>query len=450
MMKIFKLTWLVGLMGIVLGQEKPTQFSLNESIEYTLTHNYDMLMADNEILKAEKKIWETTASGLPQINANVDYTYNIQKGTMFLDPSAFDPNVPKGTPLTPIEIGQRQTLSANAQLSQLIFSGSYLVGLQSAKAFKQISLMSKEKATSELTKAVINAYAAVVIADQNIAILEQNLKTAEKNLHDITEIYKVGLGDEQSVDQMSYNLLSLKSGRDFALRQRQNALNTLKYIMGLKQSDDLVLTTEMDGIVEEDLLKLEEVGTPVDKIKNHIDYKIAAHQVKINDLQVKYQKTMALPTLTTFLQHSQNWSTDNDPVFDDLGNHFPATIWGVSLKIPIFSSLQRSAVTQQAQLDLANAEIEREKTEQRLVQEVKNNYLQYENALDRYYTNKERVKLTRKIFEKEQIKYFEGLSSSMDLSNTEVQMYQAENELISSAMDLISAKAAFHQSIGTY
>lgn len=107
-------------------------------------------------------------------------------------------------------------------------------------------------------------------------------------------------------------------------------------------------------------------------------------------------------------------------------------------------------MTQQAQLDLANAEIEREKTEQRLVQEVKNNYLQYENALDRYYTNKERVKLTRKIFEKEQIKYFEGLSSSMDLSNTEVQMYQAENELISSAMDLISAKAAFHQSIGTY
>ncbi|MXV39023.1 hypothetical protein GO491_10115 [Flavobacteriaceae bacterium Ap0902] len=433
-----------------IAQERPSHYTLEEAIEYTLVHNYDILVAENEIEKAQKKIWETTAAGLPQIDGTVDYMYNIQKGTMFLDQSAFNPNIPADAPLTAIEIGQRQTLSAKAQVSQLVFSGSYLVGLQSAKAFKQISLMSKEKAKAVLKEAVTNAYAAVVVADENLVILNKNLETASKNLYEITEIYKVGLGDEQSVDQMSYNLLSLEAAKNYAERQRQNALNSLKFIMGLDQKDALVLTTTMQEIVEEDLLLPADQIEESTVIDNHIDYKIAAHQVTINELQVKYQKSMALPTLTTFLQHSENWSTDYDPLFEEMSNHYPATIWGVSLQIPIFSSLQRSAITQQAQYDLEIAEIERQRTEQRLVQEVKNAYLNYENAVENYQTNQERVALTRKIYEKEQIKYFEGLSSNIDLSNTEVQMYEAENQYITSALELITAKTEFYQALGRY
>ncbi|SZD71852.1 Outer membrane protein oprM precursor [Candidatus Ornithobacterium hominis] len=435
MRKTLKIVFLL-IFSVHFAQEKPLRFSLQEAIDYTLTHNYDLLIAANNIEKAQKKIWENTAIGLPQINGNVDYNYNINRPLIFL-----------GDTLK-FEAGQQKTLSANVQASQLLFSGSYLVGLQSAKAFKQISVMSKEKAESELKQAVINAYAAVIIAGENLKILEKNVKTGEKNLHDIKEIYKAGLGEEQAVDQMSYNLLSLKSAKDYATRQKENALNSLKFIMGLNQNKAAVLTTSLEEIIQEDLIEIHE--NKDFNLKNHIDYRLAKHQVTLNELQVKHQKSMALPTLSTFLQHSHNWSTNDASLFNKFENHYPSTIWGLRLEVPIFSSLQRRAKTQQAKIELENAEIERIKTEQKLIQEVKNAYLNYENALERYQINRQRVELTRKIFGKEQIKYFEGLSSNMDLTNTEFQMYEAENEYISSALELITSKTALYQALGKY
>lgn len=426
---------MLSMLGVFSFAQEEMRFSLEEAIQHTLSHNFDMLKADLEIEKAERKVWETTATGLPHIDGAIDYQNNIQMQKIFLMDTVF-------------QAGQKQNISPSIQINQLIFSGSYIVGLQSAKAYKEISGLAKEKTKAQLTEAVINAYAAVAIADENLAILEKNIKSSEKNLNDITEIYKAGFTEEQNVDQIIYTFKQLLASKNFAQRQRQSALNSLKFIMGVDQDTHLVLTNNLDDLMVDHLALLrDDLKAEIDK---HIDYKIANHQVLTNELQVKYQKTMALPSLSTYLSHSENWSTNEAALFKDFGNHFASTIWGLKLNVPIFSSFERRAKTQQAQIDLEMAEVERKKTEQKLIQDVRNAEVAYDNAIESYYTSKELVNLSSKILEKEQIKFNEGISSSMDLTNAEEQLFRAQNQYIQAAFDVMQSKTALYQALGQY
>lgn len=426
---------MLSMLGVFSFAQEEMRFSLEEAIQHTLSHNFDMLKADLEIEKAERKVWETTATGLPHIDGAVDYQNNIQMQKIFLMDTVF-------------QAGQKQNISPSIQINQLIFSGSYIVGLQSAKAYKEISGLAKEKTKAQLTEAVINAYAAVAIADENLHILENNLKSSEKNLNDISEIFKAGFAEEQDVDQLNYTLKQLKASKNFAQRQRQSALNSLKFIMGVDQDARLVLTNNLDDLMMDHLALLrDDLKAEIDK---HIDYQIANHQVLTSELQVKYQKTMALPSLSTYLSHSENWSTNEAALFKDFGNHFASTIWGIKLNVPIFSSFERRAKTQQAQIDLEMAEVDRKKTEQKLIQDVRNAEVAYDNAIESYYTSKDLVDLSSKILEKEQIKFNEGISSSMDLTNAEEQLYRAQNQYIQAAFDVMQSKTALYQALGQY
>lgn len=340
----------------ILTWSQENRFSLQEAIEYTLKNNHDILKADLEIEKAQKRVWETTATGLPHIEASVDYQNNIQLQKIFIMDTVF-------------QAGQKQNLAPSIQVNQLLFSGSYIVGLQSAKAYREISNLAKTKTQAQLTEAIINAYAAVVIATENLDIIQNNLNSAERNFYEISEIYKEGFTEEQNVDQIQYTLTQLETSLSFAKRQKESALNSLKFLMGIEQNHPIVLISDLEDFMMDNLNLLQD--NLETQIENHIDYQIAEHQVKTGELQVKYQKSMSLPTLSTFISHSENWSTNEAALFKNFGNHFAATIWGIQLNIPIFSSFERRARTQQAQIDLDIAEVERQKNAAKVINRSK-------------------------------------------------------------------------------
>ena len=120
------------------------------------------------------------------------------------------------------------------------------------------------------------------------------------------------------------------------------------------------------------------------------------------------------------------------------------------MQIPIFSGFERSARTQQAKLKLQQAELKRDNTKQELIQKAKQAKLEYENALDNYETNQELVRLSQSIYDKEKIKFFEGLSTSTELATAENQLYQSENQLIQAMLQVVSAKTALNQALGNY
>ena len=139
-------------------------FSLKEAIDHAIQNNYSAINANRDIEAAKQKKWETTTIGLPQINGNVGYQNNFK---IAINQINFN-----GQPAT-LQFGNYNTMDASLHLSQLLFDGSYLVGLQSAKTYLKISENAKIKTNQEIREIVINSYGNVLLADESILILQK-------------------------------------------------------------------------------------------------------------------------------------------------------------------------------------------------------------------------------------------------------------------------------------
>ena len=200
-------------------QDIPSSFSLQEAIDYALENNRQAKNAARDIDAAKQQKWETTATGLPQINAGLNYQNFLKQQVSVIPNAAFDNTEaiintvqdffddverndmevmsPEG--FQEIIFGTKQNVSASATINQLIFDGSYIVGLQSAKVFLEISKNAKDKTDLEVRKGVINAYGNVLLSEESVIIYEKNIVVLQKNLDETTKIYENGLEEEESV-----------------------------------------------------------------------------------------------------------------------------------------------------------------------------------------------------------------------------------------------------------
>ncbi|MBK9192569.1 MAG: hypothetical protein IPM77_14300 [Crocinitomicaceae bacterium] len=104
-------------------------FSLAEAEEYGVNNNAKVLNAMLRYEAAQKKIWETTAMGLPQVSANGNFQNLIDIPTSVVDATLFNPNAQPGEVMT-FQMGQKYSSSLTFNVNQLVFDGSYIIGLQ--------------------------------------------------------------------------------------------------------------------------------------------------------------------------------------------------------------------------------------------------------------------------------------------------------------------------------
>ena len=422
----------------ILGfsQEAPTNFSLQEAIDYALQNNRHSINAQRDIEAAKAQKWETTATGLPQLSASVDYQ-NFLKQQVQLLPSEFFGGNPGE--FAEVVFGTKQSMNATATLTQKVFDGSYLVGLQSAKVFLEISKNAKIKTDLEVRKAVINAYGNVLLAEESVQILNRNLEVLQKNLNETTKIFENGLGEEESVEQLQITLSGVESNLNNVTRLKTLAYQMLNITLGLDIERPTVLTDDLERLTQENIsIGLLETDS---NIENTIDYQIAENDKVAKELMLKLEKSKALPTLNAFLNGGYNAFSDNFSFIRSNQKWFGSSLFGASLNIPIFSSGMRSASTQRAQINLEKAKTDLTEKEQTIALEIASAKSDYRFAIEDYENKKQSLNLAERIETKNQTKFFEGISSSFDLRQAQIQLYSAQQEFLQAMLDVIKAKA---------
>ena len=429
--------------SILQAQDKKESYSftLQQAIEHATQNNYSAINANRDIEAAKHKKWETTTIGLPQVNGTVSYLNNLQytkQGVTGGGAFGGDPGS-----VSTIAFGTKHSMNAGATLSQLLFDGSYLVGLQSAKVYLKISENAKLKTNQEIKEIVINSYGNVLLADESIAIFEKNKSNLEKTLFDTDQIFKNGLIEEENVEQLQITLASINSALANVKRQRMIAVDMLKLILGININDDLVLAEKLDDLTQKnvDLLLLQEEF----KASSNIDYQIGQNLEESKRLLLKLEKSKELPSLGAALNFGYN-AFENKFNFlskDQKWNNFANL--GVSLNIPLFSSFGTSARKQQAKIALEQAKTDLTETEQKLTLQFEKAKSDYEFSIEELGTNKSNLRLAERIENKQQIKFKEGLSSSFNLSEAQRQLYTAQQNYLQSMVDVINKKATLEK-----
>jgi len=431
------LTLLVVLLfsNLIQGQEtRRYQFSLEEAISFAIDSNRTAINARRDIAKAIKRKWETTASGLPQINGSIDYQNQLRQPTSFI-PAEFFGGEP-GT-FQPVIFGTSQNASVVATLNQLIFDGSYLVGLQAAKTFLEFSENANEKTQLEVRKGVINAYGGVLIARESVAIIDKNLATLKKNLDETRVIVENGLTEAEDAEQLELTYKQLQNQRDNAQRLEEITLQMFNNALGLDIDTPTMLTQSLEDLASP-ALDLMSANFSVD---NNVDWKIATNLTQQRELELKLEKSRALPTLGGFINFGTQTGLNSFEFFNSDTRYFSQSIAGLRLNVPIFSSGLRNARTAQAQIALEQAGTDLESK----IQEIELAFAQAKNdhefAITSYENTRKNLELAERIEHKNNIKFKEGVGSSFDLRQAQTQLYTIQQEVLQCMLNIVTTKA---------
>ncbi|MEO5775377.1 MAG: TolC family protein [Flavobacterium sp.] len=424
--------------GVLQAQDKKESysFSLQQAIDHALEHNYSGINANRDIASAKQKKWETTAAGLPQISGAVNYTNNFK-----IQQNQFTINGVTNT----LEFGNYNSMDGSLRLSQLIFDGSYIVALQASKTYLQYYQNAKLKTNTEIKEMVINAYGNVLLAEESVAILENNKTLLSKTLGDTQETFKNGLIEEENVEQLQITLATVNSSLNNAKRLQEIALKMLKVTLGIDIDANLTLTDKLDNLTTSNLdLAFSQSEFTV---KNNINYQIATNFTDQRSLELKLQRSKALPTLAANVNFGYNAFDSQFNLFSQDQKWYNYSNLGVNLSVPIFSSFGRNAKTQQAKIALDQAKTQLTETEQQLKLQYEKAKSEYDFSIEEYATSKSNLNLAERIERKQQIKFTEGLSSSFDFSEAQRQLYTAQQNYLQSMVNIINKKAALEKII---
>ena len=434
-MKIHLILFLTLLTGITYAQELPDSLSLEDAITFGLINNRSIINADRDIQKAKKEKWKIIASGLPQISSEVNYQNFLEMPVSLVPAEFFGGNQGEFSELI---FGTEQNMIGSLKMEQLIFDGSYLVGLQATKVYLAISENLFEKTNLEVKKMITNLYSNVLLAEYNILFLEKNKASLENNFQEIHNLFKSGFKEEESVEQIQLSLAQTNSRLKYAQKMVKIQQDMLKFVIGYPMETPLKLTDELDDIFNENLY-FESAPDP-DNVENNIDIRIASNNVKSESLKLKLEKSKALPKVNAFVNQTFTGNSNEFTFTNDDQKWYASSLLGLNVKIPIFSSLGRSANTQKAKISLDQAKTNLEEVQSKIRIEVRTALNEYQFAIDNYYTEKENLRLAENIEGKNQIKYFEGMIQSFELRMSQIQLYNAQNNFVNAIQKVITNK----------
>ncbi|MFL2626005.1 MAG: TolC family protein [Flavobacteriaceae bacterium] len=421
----------------VFSQNETLFFSLDEAIDYAHANNKMALDSQSDIRMAELQKWETTATGLPQINADISYNNWIEQ-QISLIPAEFFGGMPGD--FIEVAFGTQQTVNGTVTLKQKLFDGSYLVALQASKVYLEISKNAKEKTLSELRKVVTNAYGSILLAEENILILDANIEVLEKNIEELQKVYENGLTEVENIEQLQLTRAGLVSARNYNAVLKNLAYEMFNLSLGLNIDTPVNLTDRMEDLVVKVLLYPTETSNG--NLENNIDFKIALNNMRSNALLFKLEKSKALPTINAFINGGYAGNSNRFNFLDRTQKWFGASLFGVNMSIPMFSSLGRSAATQKAKIALEKSERTLANTRQELEIKIKRAQNELAFAQQDLENKKQAQNLAKRIEEKNQIKFFEGLASSFELSQAQTQLYTAQKQYMEAMLSVLNKHIA--------
>jgi outer membrane protein TolC len=430
--KIFLVTVLLAAIPRLWAQETK-ELSLQQAIDFAMNHNYGLLSSEKDIEAAKQTVIEQTGRGLPQLNATVGYKDNIARPTSLL-PGEF-----LGQPGTDVEIqfGTRYNANVNGSVTQLIFSGEYLIGLKAARTFFEKTNIDFFKNKVALKKQVAESYYNVLATREALRIVDSTLQTTQKLYNETKQTFEAGLVEDTDVDQLELLVENLKASKTNFINQLGITEAYLKFYLGMESADTIILTDDINKLIEQKKQTI--LLQKQFNYRNNPDYASLFKQKEISALQIDLAKSAYWPSVNANLNASTNAQRNSWNFFDTNEKWFFSSFWGVTMNIPILSGGRRRAKVKQAKIAFDQINL----MEKQLVTQLE---LQYQTAKNDYVNammvlkNKEKNRfVAEKIYNKTQEKYVNGMAGSLDILNTHSQYLTAENQYINASVSFLRA-----------
>jgi outer membrane protein TolC len=410
------------------------EFSLQSVQKYAVDYSYETKRSQLDILAARKKMKETLLTGFPQLYSTIDYMNNLELATVLI-PNIFEGNFDEKIP---VQFGTQHNASVNFVLNQLVFNGSYIVGLKASKIYRQLADQNHERTQLDILETVTNTYYLILVAEESERILILNIENLEKTHYEIRERYKEGFVAETDADLVQISVIKLKNSLQTIVRQKEIGYQLLKFQMGLDLNEQIVLTDKLEDILQQ--IDISETGDAEFDLQQNIDYKLLETQEKLSEMALKNEKAQYYPTISAFYSFQWNAFRDEFTFFNFKEDWYRTQVLGLNISIPVFRSGVQKAKVAQASIALEQVQNAKIQASQGLVVEVASARSTLDSAYENYLNTMENVELSKKVYDTTLFKYNEGVASSLDLTQANDKYLVAQSDFIQAMSGLLTAK----------
>lgn len=433
----------VALSGIFKASAQSARsFSLQQCIEFALEHKPSLQSVRNQEGIDKAKVGEIRAMGLPQLNASVEVGDNFIQQRNFL-PAEFFGGEP-GT-FVPVTFTPQYTSNLGVTASQLLFDGSYLIGLKAAKTYTELSRKNTVQSEIETVELVSKAYYSVLVNRERMQLLQQNILRLDTLLKQTAAMFKNGVAEKLDVDRLRVSLNNLTVEKQKTERLLILSENLLKFQMGMPQKELLVLTDKLDD-VEVNPAKARPANF------NHatrIEYSILETQRDLATLDLRNKRAGYYPKLNLNARYGYLAANNQFSEVIKTRNWLDFGYIGLQLQVPIFDGLRKHFQIQQSKLTLENLKFGFETIKQSIDLQLEQASTELTNSMDVLHSQRENMELAEEIARVAKIKFQEGVGSNLEVVTAETDLRQAQTNYYAAIYDALIAKVNLDKATGT-
>ena len=417
------------------AQQPPTpkttnNFTLQDCINYGYEHQNALVNAKLDVLSADYKVKETIGIGLPQVNGSISFQDYLKTPTVIFGTQKFS-------------IYQKYNSIFGATLNQIIFDGTYLVGLKASRTYKDLYDKSFTRTKIESKVSITKAYYMVLVSNEQIKLLDADLTQLKQQVEQTEAGNKQGFVEKIDVDRIKFQLNNLQTTKDNVVRLLDLNYQLLKFQMGMPVEEELILKDKLSD-VNMQMDATDNVDTTF--YKKRIEYSLYETNVQLNQLDLKRKKAQYLPGLYAVANVGDQFQ--NNSIGNLFSTNFPSAYVGLSLNIPIFAGFQHKYQIKQTEINLQKAKNDLYDLKNALNLQANSAKISYINSLKSLENQKQNQALAQEVLRVTKIKYQQGVGSSIEVTQAQTAMEDADNKYIQSLYDVLISKVDLDKAYG--
>lgn len=419
-------------------------YSLKQAVDYAITHQVQVKNSQIDLLNAGAKINEIKAMGLPQVNGSVALTNNIVLQRAFIPAKIFNPAAAEGE-LIAAKFGVDNSGFASVGLSQLVFDGSYLLGLKASTVYKDLAVKSVTQSKQQVAENVTKAYYGILVNEKRQGLLALNVARLDTLLKETRELNKQGFVEKIDVQRLDVQANNLRTELENIERLQALSYSLLKFQMGFPMEEPIRLSESLEKV---ELATFNTNAAGDFNYANRIEYSILQTQENLAELDLKSIKAGYLPRLVLNANYGYNAGAN---AFSDLMTKqwFDNAAVTVASQIPIFDGFSKKYKAVQSANNLQKVRQSYSLLKSSIDLQRSQASITMKNALESMKEQKANLDLANEISRVTRVKYQQGVGSNLEVLNAESSIKESQANYFTALYNALVAKVELEKANGT-
>ncbi|HEY7406921.1 MAG TPA: TolC family protein [Gemmatimonadaceae bacterium] len=439
------------ILGLGVASQDTLRLSLPEAVTIALREADEVRRANADVSITEAQVTTSRASALPQLRLTGTYNHVLANARARAVNQVFN---------------QPNTYNVNANLSQTLFQGGReFASWRAARRVREAARLTAGETKSEVAVGVLRAYLEASLAERFESIRGENLILASQRVEQSEQLFTAGRVARYDVLRSRVERANLEPLVIQARNDREIALLELRRLLNLPPDAPIRLTTTIDSSSVSMIL----AASSQDDFdgSNRASVRAAELTARARRDAIAAARADWLPTITVFFQSgvqafpqsgfppgrgetSPRFCPEGSPADRSCqnGGWFGDRTLGLNFSWPLFDGLRAKGAIDLAQAQHEIAEIALAQEREAVALEIARARAEMSRSRAVFAARRQTVSEADEAFRLASLRYSRGIGTSLEVSDSQLQLLISQTDEAQSAVDLYLAAAELARALG--